>query len=183
MEQQQVLEELRAIRAVMEQTRRAVGRTGGGRFLVLWGAVWLLGFLGTQFLPRHWINWTWGVLNFIGAAGSVWLGMRLRHQVRSLLGLRIFFFWLASIAFAFLAWWLFGVRMEHLGLLFVLVVALAYVQFGIFFSTGSVWVGLLIAALALIGFRLFPAYFNLIMSFLGGGLMIGTGLWIIHRWE
>lgn len=184
MEHQEILEELRAIRAVMEQTRRAIGRTGGGRFLVLWGAVWLLGFLGTQFLPHHWIGWMWGMLNVIGVAGSVWLGIRLSLQVRSPLGLRIFFFWLASIAFALLAYWLFGLRDEHLGLLFALIIALALVQLGLLsFSTGSIWLGLLIAALALIGFHLFPAYFSLIMSFLGGGLMIGTGLWIIRRWE
>ncbi len=113
------------------------------------------------------------------------MGIRLERRTRSPLGRRIFLFWLASVAFTLLIWRLFGSRIgiQYLGVFIVLVVALAFVQFGIFFSTAVACVGSLIAALGLVGFLLLPAYFNLIMSLLGGGLMIGMGLWIIRRWE
>jgi len=49
-------------------------------------------------------------------------------------------------------------------------------------SFTSVWWGLAITALALIGYFLLPGIFYLWMAVLGGGGMIALGLYIRNRW-
>ena len=58
-------EALAAIQTMMKKTRRAISSSGAYVFLIIWGVVWLLGFLGSQFLPQEspampgwsWISW------------------------------------------------------------------------------------------------------------------------------
>jgi hypothetical protein len=109
MEPDRALDDLKAIRQIMERTRRATGGYGGW-YMVLWGAVWFVGFLGTQFLPDEAVAWLWPVLDVIGAAGSVWLGVRMgrRGGVYSPIWRPMLLYWLALIVFDGLLFWLLG---------------------------------------------------------------------------
>ncbi len=53
---------------------------------------------------------------------------------------------------------------------------------GIWFSRDLVVIGLATTILALVGFLAVPHLFNLWMAFLGGGTLIGSGLYIRQRW-
>ena len=44
-------EALAAIQTMVQNTRRAISSSGSYIFLIVWGVIWLLGFLGSQFLP------------------------------------------------------------------------------------------------------------------------------------
>lgn len=183
MEPDRALDDLKAIRQIMESTRRATGGYGGW-FGVLWGAVWFVGFLGTQFLPNETIAWLWPVLNVIGAAGSIWLGVRMgRHGgVYSPIWRPILIWWLALVVFDVLLVWLFHLYTgRDLTLLIVLTVALSYFQIGLFTHWAICGVGALIAALAVGVALLLPDYLYLAMAFLGGGLLAGSGLWFVHH--
>jgi hypothetical protein len=185
MDPDRALDDLKTIRQVMERTRRGGGKTGGW-FMILWGAVWFVGFLGSQFLPDEAVAWLWPVLNILGAAISVWLGVRTGHRggVRSTAWRPILLWWLALFVFDGLMVWLFQLHTgRDLTLLITLTVALGFVLFGLFIYWVISAVGMLIAVLVVGAAVLLPDYLYLVMAFLGGGLLMGSGLWFVRSGE
>jgi len=180
-------EALAAIQAMMQKTRRAISSSGAYRFLIVWGVVWLLGFLGAQFLPQYIAVYTWMVLDILGGILSAIIGIRMNRGVRSpsssSSGKRIAIFWMllflycvASIA---VSWPADGKQLAMFIILFVMV---GWLAMGLLLSFTSIWPAVIITALALVGYFLLPGIFNLWMAILGGGGMIVLGLYIRSRW-
>lgn len=184
MDSNRASDDLKIIRQMMERTRRESGEHGGWHIMVLWGAVWFFGFLGTQFLPDEVIAWLWPVLCILGAAVSVWLGVRVgrRGGVHSSVWRLILLWWSPLFVLDVLLIWLFRLYDgRDLTLLIVLTVAVGYFQVGIFSHWTISGIGTLIAALAVGTAVLLPEYLFLAMAFLGGGGLIGCGLWFIRH--
>ncbi|NTW43621.1 MAG: hypothetical protein HGB14_04110, partial [Anaerolineaceae bacterium] len=55
-------EALSAIQKIMKKTRHSISSSGGYKFLILWGIIWLIGFLNSQFIPGE-------------LAGNIWIGL------------------------------------------------------------------------------------------------------------
>lgn len=183
MDRNQALDDLKTIRQIMKRTQREAGRHGGW-FILIAGVMWLVGFTANQFLPEEYAGWTWSVVNLGGMSAMIWAGIRLmRHgDIRTPWWKPIFFFWMTLAGFAMLLGWLFGVNNSiQIGLLAILVAALGYVQIGAIFQSLHIsTTGILVAALTIGAFFLTPDYFLLAMALLGGGLLIGSGLWMIR---
>jgi hypothetical protein len=180
-------EALAIIQVMMQKTRRAISSSGAYLFLIIWGVVWLLGFLGSQFLPIETAGYVWIGLDTLGGILSAVIGIRMNRGVRSLSsgtsGKRIAIFWMllflycvASIA---VAWPADGKQLAMFIILFVMV---GWLAMGLLLSFTSIWPGVIITALALVGYFLLPGIFNLWMAILGGGGMIVLGLYIRSRW-
>ncbi|MFQ6100175.1 MAG: hypothetical protein ACE5OS_02920 [Anaerolineae bacterium] len=185
MDSDRALDDLKAIRQIMERTRRATGRYGGW-FGVLWGSIWFVGFLGSQFLPDEVAGWLWLGLDTFGTACSIWLGVHIgRHgAVRSPVWRSVLFWFLALIVFDGLLMWLFDLNTgRDIALLIILTIALSSFQFGLFTSWKLSVIGALMTALAAGAAVLLPNYFHLVMAFLGGGLMVGSGVWFVRHGE
>ena len=185
MNSDRALDDLRVIRQVMERTRRATGRQGGW-FMVLWGAVWFVGFLGNQFLPAENAGILWAVADIAGDIGSIWIAARSRRQQRlsSTIWRPLLFWFISLLVFDGLLIWLFDLQPgRDIAVLILLTIALNFVQIGVFATWKLSLIGLLIAALTVGSVLLFPAYFNLIMAFLGGGLLIVSGFRALRREE
>lgn len=183
MDSERARDDLKAIRQVMDRTRRTAGRHGGW-FMVVWGIVWFVGFLGTQFLPDRIVLWFWQVLTLLGAIISVWIGIRVGRgsDVRSSILRPLILWWLALIVFDVLLAWLFGLHTDRdLTLLIVLTVALSYFQFGLFTHWAISLVGALLAVLTVAAALLLPEYLSLAMAFLGGGVLTVSGLLFIRH--
>jgi hypothetical protein len=180
-------EALAAIQAMMQKTRRAISSSGAYLFLIVWGAVWLLGFLGSQFLSQEIGGYAWIALDILGGILSAFIGIRMGRGVRSsspgISGKRIAIFWLLlflyCIAAVAISWPADGKQNSMYIILFVMV---GWTAMGLLLSFASVWPGLIITALALIGYFLLPGIFYLWMAILGGGGMIALGLYIRSRW-
>ena len=180
-------EALAAIQAVMQKTRRAISSSGSYIFLIIWGVIWLLGFLGSQFLPDEISGYAWMGLDMLGGILSAIIGIRMNRSVRSpsatTSGKRIGLFWLLLfvyvIATVAVSWPADGKQLAMYIILFVMV---GWLAMGLLLSFASVWLGLIITALALIGYFLLPDIFYLWMAILGGGGMIALGLYIRSRW-
>jgi hypothetical protein len=180
-------EALAAIQAMMQKTRRLISSSGAYIFLIVWGVIWLLGFLGSQFLPAAIAGYTWMGLDILGGILSAILGIRMGRGVRSssptTSGKRIGIFWfllfLYVVAAIGVAWPADGKQLSMFIILFVMV---GWIAMGLLLSFASIWPGLAITALALIGYFLFPDIFYLWMAILGGGGMIALGLYIRSRW-
>ncbi len=183
MNERQVLNDLKAIRQIMDRTRQSTSGEGGW-LSVTGGVMWLIGFLGQQSLPEHLAGWVWLVVNTIGLLVIAWLWLRLTRQghVSSPVMRSIMLSWLALGVFAALFVWLFGPRTTHHILLLALITtALGIVQMGLLFSYWPLcMVGVAIAAAAVGTSFLIPDYFLLAAALLGGGLLIGIGLWMVR---
>jgi len=182
------MNDLRAIRQIMERARRASDGFGGW-FMVLWGVIWFLGFTGTHALVRlqrdEAIIWLWAPLNTLGILGSIYLGIRMAGRARtksSSLWTSILFWWLALAAFDGVLIWQFRLYTNglHMALLIVLTIALGYIQFGLFTHWSISVIGLFLGLLAVVLVTWMPAYFNLGFAVLGGSALIGGGLWVLR---
>jgi hypothetical protein len=180
-------EALAAIQVMMKKTRRAISSSGAYVFLIIWGIVWLVGFICSQFLPLNIGGYAWMVVDILGGIFSAVAGIRMGRGVRSssvtTSGKRIGIFWfllfLYVVAAIGVAWPAGGRQISMFIILFVMV---GWLAMGLLLSFTSVWPGLIITALALIGYFLLPGIFYLWMAVLGGGGMIGLGLYIRLRW-
>ena len=139
-----------AILTTMEGARSSMYVAGSAAILVLWGVIASMGYisqyatesLAEDFATRNpWISAPlWGVLVVVGMVGSAAIGHRAGKDsasgdaIRSA-GLRVFFFWLAVVAAAFLVPAAAGMWNEDSGAniphVAIGIVALGYVLFGI----------------------------------------------------
>jgi hypothetical protein len=96
-------EALTAISAMKKRMRHAVANGGAHYFLIVWGVIWSLGFLGSHFFAGKIANYVWMVLDIIGGLGSWGFGMLVSRRVRkagvSAMSGRIGLFWLALFAY------------------------------------------------------------------------------------
>jgi hypothetical protein len=180
-------EALAAIQAMMKKTRRAISSSGAYGFLIVWGVVWILGFLSSQFLPGEIGGTIWIVVDILGGILSAVIGVRMGTHVRSpsttTSGKRIGIFWFLLFFYVAAAIWVaWPVDGKQLAMFIILFVMVGWVAMGLLLSFASVQTGLVITALALIGYFLLPGIFYLWMAVLGGGGMISLGLYIRSRW-
>jgi hypothetical protein len=149
-DQNQAIDDLKAIRQIMDRARRISGG-GGGWFMVLWGIILFIGFSGSQFLPDVYIGGMWAVLNILGMVISVWLGIRIGRRSNiysSSIWRSVLLWWLSLGVFDVLLVWLFRLSDRDLALLAIMTVALGYVLFGLFTHWSISAVGSLMAILA-----------------------------------
>jgi hypothetical protein len=183
MNDKQVLNDLKVIRQVMDRTRRSASGESGW-FSVTGGLMWLVGFLGQQFLPEQPAGWVWLVGNTVGILVIVWLWVRStrRGHMSSPIMRSIMLSWLALGVFAALFAWLFEMRTTlHILMLVVVTIALGVVQIGLLFSYWPFSIaGVTIAAATTSAFLLIPDYFFLVAGLLGGGPLISVGLWMVR---
>jgi hypothetical protein len=180
-------EALTAIQAIMQKTRRAISSSGAYNFLILWGAIWLIGFLNSQFLPNKTASYVWMGLDILGGILSAVIGIRLNRGVRTststTTGKRIAFFWFLIFIYCFLAvgvtWPVDG---KQLAMFIILFVTIGWIAMGLLLSFASVWWGIGLLVLSLIGYFLLPGIFYLWMAILGGGGMIALGIYVRNRW-
>lgn len=180
-------ESLAAIQQVVQKTRRSIADSGYSTSLIITGVVWLIGYLGTQFLTGSIVVTIWVGVSLLGSAAATILGIRRGKRVRNPAThqtvRRIGFFWLLLVLFCAasiaVAWPMNG---KQLTVFIILFIMLGQAAMGLILSFSSVWWVLPISALALAGYFLVPDYFYLWMSLLGGGSMIALGLYIHHRW-
>jgi len=180
-------EALAAIQSMMQKTRRAISSSGAYKFLILWGAIWLIGFLGSQFLPKEVSGNVWIGLDILGGILSVIIGVGLKQGVRSSTpttsGKRIGMFWLLLFLYCAaaigVAWPVDG---KQFAMFIILFVTVGWIAMGLLLSFASVWWGLALLGLSLVSYFLLPDYFYFIMAFVGGGGMIALGIYMRNRW-
>lgn len=180
-------EALAVIQNMMDRTRRSISNTGAYIFLIIWGFVWLLGFSANHFLTGENVGYSWMVLDTLGGALSVVMGIRLGKKFRSAsinkTGKNIGYFWLLLFVYCGILLLVTGpVDMKTGAMIIVVFVMIGWIAMGLLLSTTSIWWGLAITALALVGYYLLPGIFYLWMAVLGGGGMIALGFYIRSRW-
>ena len=187
MERHEALESLKIIDEAMAQTRRAIAHGGSGYFFIIWGIVWLVGFLANELLAPQTAGYVWLALDAFGLVGSVIVGIRLGRRVRSpegrRSGLRAAALWALLIAYGALLYWAASPPLERLSLFVTLFVGFGYAIAGLWISTPLLLTGLAISALAAVVWTAFPSALPYALSLLGGGGMIGVGVYMLRAWK
>ncbi len=177
---------LETIHQVQREIRRTLAIGGAPFYMMLWGAIWFLGYLGSHFLPPKTAGDLWGALVAMGFILSFVIGWKLSTKVRTPgYDARIGIFWLLWIIYTFLIVWLGGFDSNPtLMSLFISIMAMfGYVVMGLWLWTPLTWIGLGVTVIIVLAYILVPAYINLVMAVLGGGVLFFSGLYIYRSWR
>ncbi len=177
---------LETIEQIQRQTRRALAHGGGPFYMMLWGAIWFLGYLANQFLSEQLAGYIWMFLVSLGMIASIAIGWRharrLRHPTHDA---RIGLFWLAWIIYSSLIIWLTGAQTDAtlLSLIIALFAMFGYVVMGLWLWRPLAWIGIAVTVIAVGAYLLLPDYVDLVMALLGGGTLFVSGLYIYRSWR
>ena len=185
---------------IITLTRRTIAWSCTTPLLILWGAIWVVGFGATQFFPVR-VYRLWIVLDVAGMVGSVLLFSRFRSSpVKGLhLGLgRMSLAWLALLGFGTLwatllcPWellhrpeWLAydPLLVRKLSAFSATVCMFGYVVMGLWLGRFFLWLGLLVTVATVVGYYFAADYFFLWLALSGGGSLILAGVFIHKFWR
>jgi hypothetical protein len=175
---------LAAVRAADAQMRRALNAYGAAYHFIVWGVIWLIGFTISHFatrLPTPVAIWSWPVLDSIGMVCSWTIGIRMSKTFRNPVGSRIGWLWILFIFYGVLGvFFVHPAGSQEATLLLIFFVMLWMSVMGLWLNSALMWAGLAVTGLSLLGYFVLPGYFFLWMAFLGGGMMIGTGIFLLR---
>lgn len=194
---------LARIHETFSQTKKKIASSSTAPLLMLWGAIWFVAYLGTyvsyllefkvycfRLTSRVTVDidiagMCWMVLVPIGIAASWIIGVR-RAPVKSPQNKRFGFSWLILFIYAVIWLALLWPWNEYQISAFLASIPMfAYVVMGLWADRVLLWLGIVVTLLIIVGFFLFPfqPVFWLFMAVLGGGTLLGTGLYIRLRWR
>jgi hypothetical protein len=178
---------LEMIKAMVRKTQRRIANTGAYNFLIAWGFIWFFGFLASHFVSNEIVGYVWLSLDILGGLASAVIGIRISRNIRSQTNLasarRITWFWLLLFLYCFsLILVAKPVDGKQMAMIIILFVMIGWIAMATLLSAASVWWGLVITLLALIGYFALPGIFYLWMAVLGGGGMVALGFYIRKKW-
>jgi len=183
-------ESLERIEEVTDRTRKLMMQ-GGALLFLLWGVVWTVGFVVTQFAPQpQYCGSVWLIVVAVGVIATIQVSRRF--PIKSPLGSRIGFLWWGAYAYAALwialLWPFVHVSSQaepqfvrHYGAIASTIPMFVYVVMGLWLgSRVLIGVALAITAFTVAGLFVLPQWYWLWMAVMGGGTLLGTGL-VIRR--
>jgi hypothetical protein len=177
-----------ALREVDETTARTVAMKGyrnASPHLMLWGAIWILGYVLMGIEPKQNWGWVWLPLDLVGVVGSAVIGSRMRSAVGagvspSSLPLAPLMVTMLFIAlFIVSAYAVFAPTTSEPYLVFpALVLGLVYVVAGAWRMPRLAWIGAAVFVATMVGFLFFRPMLPFWIAAVGGGGLVLGGLWL-----
>ncbi len=182
---------LSLVEGAMSQTRKAILSTYASSLLILWGAIWVIGFIADHFYLA-WAYHITAVLNTLGIIGSIWVCRKCpirddpKISAPYRITWRVFILWISLFVYIFI--WLNLLAPSNgmqVSAFMATAVMFLYVVMGLWLASYFiVWLGLAVTAITLVGFYLIPSeYYCLWMGIMAGGALLGSGLYIRFRWR
>jgi hypothetical protein len=171
---------LRDVDATQARVHNAIAYHHAAPHLILWGVIWVIGYVATGLSSGPQIGWVWLVLVILGTLGSFGLGMRSFRAVGAgrtavtapIAAALIYVFFLATYS-------VFRSSEPAAYLLFpALVTGLVYTLLGMVRMHRMMWVGGAIMLLSYAGYLFFAPYLAFWIAGVGGGGLIVSGLWL-----
>ena len=189
--QEEAQASLSKVRDVTVQTQRAVTSAYASPLLILWGTLWIIAFTATHFYIEHGHH-IFTAMSIVGSAVTVIIFYRLFHSrppfrddPSGRLGWRIAALWI--LLYVYVMIWLFLLApyngMQRNAFISTAVM-FACVVIGLWFDNRFIVIlGRTLTAATLVGFYILRDFYCLWMAFVGGGTMLGAGLYIRMRWR
>lgn len=154
--------------------------------LLLWGAIWVVGYLAMGFAPRELWGAIWVPLDLAGAAGSALLAARAKARASAAAVASGAFSPVALlVALSFTALFVVSVfavfaptRPEPYLVFPALVLGLVYVVAGAWKMPRLAWVGAAVFLLTMAGYVLMKPWLSFWIAAVGGGGLVIGGLWL-----
>jgi len=169
-------ESLSDVERAARRSAQAFGYSKAAPHLILWGAIWVLGYSGTDFSPMN-ADWIWGPLILAGCVGGYLLG-RGALPTESSGAWRVFALAVVALLFIFSTYTImWPVHGPQLAAFPALLTGTVYAGVGLWLGTRYLITGLAIIALTMGGYLYLHEHLMLWMAFVGGGGMILAGVW------
>lgn len=157
-------------------------------YMLLWGVIWTIGFLATQFKPQS-VTWIWITMVIIGMAGSAILGITQSGRMRPAPGSHVAFissrlgiFYGVLYAFAILWLFIFPLTPLQIGILWITVVMFGSIISGSWINEPlSIIVGVGITLISVLGYYLLPQYFWVWAAVFAGLPLIGLSIYYLRK--
>jgi hypothetical protein len=157
-------------------------------YTLLWGVLWTIGFIATQFQPQLAI-WIWIVMVCIGMVGSAILGFIQGGRMRpapgshaAFVNSRIGIFFGVLYAFAILWLIIFPLTSLQIGMLWITVVMFGSIIAGVWLREPlSIGMGVGITLMSVVGYYLLPHYFWLWAAIFAGLPLIGVSIYYLRQ--
>lgn len=156
------------------------GYVASGAYLVVWGLVWIAGGASSLLSPEA-SRWGWPVAIAAGVVASLVLGMRARSDGRAskgTLGKVLASMLTMAVISVALSLVMDVASMREGTAMQSLIVAGAYMAYGVWGGMRIFLLGLALTASVLIGWFYLPAQFELFVGVAGGLMLIISGLWL-----
>ncbi len=177
-------ESLSLIVDASQASRRAIARAGTGYLFIIWGIVWLFGYLGNQLLASPALGYLWLGLDSFGILGSIYAIFRQSRHFRTPHSWRMAAFWLLLLANGVLLLWIaWPLPMERYLMFSTILISMGYGLMGLWMSPVLALMGVAISILAVMGWLLIPAYLGYWLALVGGGGLIAAGLYVMKAWK
>jgi hypothetical protein len=177
MKPEDVLEQIQFLKELTQQT--AIQISKGFLFFILWGLIWMIGYIGEALSPVPFKATIWAILCTIGMIGSIIIFARIKDRIVTPLSKKL---WLLNIILGLAAMLIFGALYINPNYYFInaywaFQIGVIYMINGIFIDNKLIFIGIWTAGASLVSL-LFPTLFSqcfwlAITS--DGGLMI-TGI-------
>lgn len=188
---------LAEIDRIILHTRRTIGHGAPSAIIILWGFIWVVGFAGQQFCPQLGAK-IWLFLDLVGIPGSILLARTRNAPVKRPHSGKVGLSWL--ILFAFAVIWMLAlgpwdllrrpelafygnVMNRKFAVFWATVPMFAYILMGLWLDRFFIFLGTLVTLATLGGYLFIHHYFFLWMAIVGGGSLIGGGIFIKKFWK
>jgi hypothetical protein len=157
-------------------------------YMLLWGILWTIGFLVTQFKP-HWVTGIWIVMVAIGMIGSTILGIIQGGRTRpapgshmAFIGSRLGIFYGVLYCFAILWLIIFPLTSMQIGILWITVVMFGSIIAGTWIHEPlSIIVGVGITCMSVVGYYLVPQYFWIWAAVFAGLPLTAVSIYYLRK--
>jgi len=183
-------EALAAIQQTTVKTRRGLAQYAYQQ--IVWGLLWFVGFLVSQFVQPSILNWVWIAVPIVGAIGSAIVGISQGRRMRVTPDSRLAFI-SSRVGIFFPILYVFGVmwfvifqplNSLQIALFWITLVMFSYVVAGAWLRMSLlIGIGVGVTVMSLLGYYLLPGYFYLWSALFAGGTLLGSGIYILLRWR
>ena len=166
------------IAGVERRMREALYYGGSASILVVWGVVWAIGHVITQFSPAN-ANLAWLALDAFGVIGAVVIAYRRGQARRHDWDWRLSAAFVITIGFGLFWQCLLGNgQWREVSVFWATLFMFTYILAGLWIGRFFVICGAAVTALTLAGYFWSGPWFELWMAVVGGGSLVLGGLWL-----
>lgn len=185
-DKEEVIENLSHIKTLMNH-KQDYGKQAAPYFIV-WGCIWIIGFLISSSGSMSVINMTWILLAIVGwlFSGIIFLRQKRNYPMPKFLDNQFKMLWIGFLFIFYIFVFLIGFKLlplsfHHLALYNFLLISILYILLGIVLTRTIFFMGLWLIVLGTATYSFLSDYMYIIFAILGGGCLLLTGISLYRK--
>lgn len=185
-DKEEIIENLHHIKTLINH-KQNYGKQAAPYFIV-WGCIWIIGFLISATGSISVINMTWILLAIVGwlFSGITFLRQKKNYPMPKFLNNQFNMLWIGFLFILYLFVFLIGSNLlplsfHHLTLYSFLLISILYILLGIVLTRTIFFMGLWLIVLGTATYSFLSDYMYIIFAILGGGCLLLTGIFLNRK--